>query len=101
MSVCKQRYATERAYRGEHQRRKVRLQAVGFHAPLKNRKHDDEKDGDPMLENIRGHETFPEGVKTERPVLGIGTEEEKQGEAEKDKRPHLSPSEIFASREQG
>src|SRR5262245_4754475 len=54
-----------------------------------------------MLENVGNRETFPEAVRTERPVLGIGTKEQKNGEAEKDERPDLSPSEIFASREQG
>src|SRR5215831_3190429 len=100
VSVCKQQYATKRAHRREDQSRKVRLQAVGFHAPLKNRKQDDKQDSDAMLENIREHETFPEAVRTQWPVLGIGTKEQKQGQSQKDKRPHLRPSEIFASREQ-
>src|SRR5215831_778702 len=79
----------------------MRLQAVSFHAPLKNRKHDDENDGDAVLENLRGRETLPEAVRTQRPVLRIGTEKQEQGEAEKDKRPHLGPWEVFAPREQG
>src|SRR5215475_16097739 len=99
--MCKQDHSTKSAHRGEHQRRKVRLQAVGFHAPLKSREHDDKNDGDSMLENIGEHKTFPETIRTERPAFGIGTEEQKQGEAEKGKRPDLRPCEIFASREQG
>src|SRR5215475_14903459 len=101
MSVCEQHYTTKCAHRGEHQRRKGRLHAVGFHAPLKNRKHDYEKDRGPMLENIREPETFPEAIGTEWPVLGIGTKEQKHGQAEEDKGPHSSPREMFASREEG
>src|SRR5262245_39049908 len=101
MSMCQQDYAAKRAHRGEHQRCKTRLHAVGFHTPLKSREHYYENDGDSMLENVGDQETFPEAVRTERPVLGIGTKEKKHGEAEKDKRPHLGPCEMFASREQG
>src|SRR5262245_50747827 len=79
----------------------MRLHAVVFHSPLKNREHDDEKDRESMLENLGNQETFPEPIWTERPVLGIGTKEEKHSETEKDKRPHFGPCEMFASREEG
>src|SRR5262245_43617365 len=98
MGVRQQRHATKRADRGKNQSCKLRLQAIGFHFPLKNRKHDHENDGDSMLKNIRGHKTFPEAVRAERPVLGIGTKEQKQSEAEKNQWPHPRPTEIFASR---
>ena len=54
-----------------------------------------------MLKEICLKEALPESVGPERPVFGVGTEEDENGESDENERPMTRPAKIFRARSDG